>query len=81
MYLRVAMVVVVYLPSKPTLVTPWTVACQAPLLMDFPGKNTAMSCIFLLQGNLPNSGIEPSFPVLQADSLPTEPPGKPIFEC
>ena len=30
-----------------------------------------------LLGNLPNPGIEPGSPTLQADSLPTEPPGKP----
>ena len=28
-------------------------------------------------GDLPNSGIEPRSPTLQADSLPAEPPGKP----
>ena len=28
-------------------------------------------------GDLPNPGIEPRSPALQADSLPTEPPGKP----
>ena len=32
----------------------------------------------LLQGNLPNSGMEPMSPALQADSLPAESPGKPI---
>ena len=30
-------------------------------------------------GNLPNPGIEPGSPVLQADSLPSEPPGKPSY--
>ena len=30
-------------------------------------------------GALPNPGIEPEFPSLQADSLPSEPPGKPPF--
>ena len=40
--------------------TPWTVARQAPLPM----------------GNLPNPGIDPASPALQADSLPSEPPGK-----
>ena len=30
---------------------PWTVACQAPLPWDFPGKNTGMGCHFLLQGS------------------------------
>ena len=29
-------------------------------------------------GDLPNPGIEPGFPALQADSLPSEPPGKPL---
>ena len=32
-------------------------------------------------GNLPNLGIEPASLALQADSLPTEPPGKPIMDC
>ena len=31
----------------------------------------------LLQGNLPNPGIKPRSPALQADSLPAEPQGKP----
>ena len=58
-------------------VTPWTIAHQVHLSMDFPGENTGMGCHFLLQGNLPNPGIKPGSPALQADSLPTEPPGKP----
>ena len=37
--------------SCPTLATPWTVARQAPLAMDFPGKNTGIGCHFLLQGS------------------------------
>ena len=32
---------------------------------------------FPLPGNLPNPGIKPGFPALQADSLPSEPPEKP----
>ena len=28
--------------------------------------------------DFPNSGIEPGFPALQGDSLPSEPPGKPM---
>ena len=37
--------------SCPTLSTPWTIACQAPLSVgwDFPGKNTVVDCHFLLQ--------------------------------
>ena len=39
--------------SCPTLGTPWTVACQVPLCMDFPDKNTGVGCHFLLQGIFP----------------------------
>ena len=31
-------------------------------------------------GDLPDPGIEPGSPALQADSLPSEPPGKPVQE-
>ena len=41
------------------------------------GQNTGVGSLSLLQGNLPNPGIEPRSPALQADSLPAEPPGKP----
>ena len=37
-------------------VTLWTVAHQAPLSMDFPGKNIGVGCHFLLQGILPTQG-------------------------
>ena len=40
---------------------------------DFPGKNNGVGCHFLLQGNLPNQGIESRSPALQADPLPSEP--------
>ena len=39
---------------------PWTVACQAPLPWDFPGKNTGMGCHFLLQGIFLTQGSNPS---------------------
>ena len=42
-----------------------------------PGQNTGVCSLSLLQGNLPNSGIEPRSPTLWADSLPAEPQGKP----
>ena len=47
-----------YLGSKCflTLITPWTVASQAPL-WDFPGKNIAVSCHFLLQGIFLTQGL------------------------
>ena len=52
-------------------------ACQVPLSMGFSGKNTGVGSHTLLQRELPNTGIEPGCPTLQADSLPSEPPGKP----
>ena len=58
--------------------TLWTVACQAPLSWDFPGKNPGLGCHFLLQGNLPSPGVKPASPALLMDSVPTEPSGKPI---
>ena len=45
---------------------------------DCPGQNTGVGSLSLLQGNLPNPGIEPRSPALQADCLPAEPQGKPI---
>ena len=45
---------------------------------DSPGKNTGVGCHALLQGIFP-PGIELRSPAMQADSLPSEPPGKPIF--
>ena len=36
-----------------TLATLWTVACQAPLLWNSPGKNAGVGCHFLLQGISP----------------------------
>ena len=44
---------------------------------DSPGMNTGMGCHALLQGNLPNPETEPS--ALQADSLLSEPAGKPLI--
>ena len=36
--------------------TPWTLACQAPLSMEF-SKNTRVNCHFLLQGIFPTQGL------------------------
>ena len=43
-------------------VTPWTVACQAPLSMDSPGKNPWVGCHFLLQGIFQTQGSNPGLP-------------------
>ena len=42
-----------------------------------PRQNAGLGSRSLLQGNLPNPGIESRSPALQADSLPAKPPGKP----
>ena len=46
-------------------------------LWDSPGKNTGESCHFLLQGIFLTQGANPGLLHVQADSLPSEPPGKP----
>ena len=55
-----------------TLATPWTVGCQAPLSMGFSRQELWSELPFPSSGYLPNPGIEPGSPALQADSLPTE---------
>ena len=60
--------------------TPWTVAYRAPLSMGF-SRQGYWSGNFLLQGNLPDLGIEPRSPTLQADTLPSEPLGRVTINC
>ena len=55
-------------------VTPWTVAYQAPLSMEFSRQEYWSGLPFPSPGDLPNPEIEPRSPALQADSLPSEPP-------
>ena len=55
--------------------TPWTVAYQAPLSMEFSRQEYWSGLPFPSPGDLPNPGIEPRSPTLQADTLPSEPPG------
>ena len=57
--------------------TPWTVDYQAPLSMGFSGQGYWSGLPFPSPGDLPNPGIKPRSPTLQADALPSEPPGKP----
>ena len=56
--------------------TPWTVAPQAPLSMGFSRQEYWSGLPCPPPGDLPNPGIEPRSPTLQADSLLSEPPGK-----
>ena len=55
--------------------TPWTVAHQAPLSMEFSRQEYWGGLPFPSPGDLPNPGIEPGSPTLRADALPSEPPG------
>ena len=56
--------------------TLWTVARRAPLSMGFPRQEYWSGLPFPSPGYLSNPGIELASPALQADSLPSEPPGK-----
>ena len=60
------------------LTTPWTVAHQAPLSMGFSRPEYWSGLPFPSPGDLPNWGIEPRPPALQADFLPSELQGKPL---
>ena len=60
-------------------VIPWSVACPAPMSMEFSRQEHWIGLPFPSLGDLPNRGIEPGSPALQADSLPIEPLGKPSF--
>ena len=62
--------------SCPTLRPPRTVAYQAPLSMDFSRQEYWSGLPFPSPGDLPDPGIETGSPALQADALPSEPPGK-----
>ena len=57
--------------------TPWTVAHQAPLSVGFSRQEYWSGLPFPSPGDLPNPGIEPRSPALQAYALTSEPPGKP----
>ena len=62
------------------LATPWTIACQAPLSMEFFRQDYWSGLPVPTPEDLPDLGIEPGSPVspaLQADPLPTEPSRKP----
>ena len=59
--------------------TPWTIAYQASLSMEFSRQEYWSGLPCPLQGDLPNPGIKPRSLALQADSLPSEPPGKPVL--
>ena len=60
--------------------TPWTVAHQDPVSMGFFRQEYWSGLPFPSPGDLPYPGIELRSPVLQADALTSEPPGKPLTD-
>ena len=63
--------------SCPLFATPWIVTHQVLLLsMEFSRPEYWSGLPFPSPGDLPNPGIKPKSPTLQADSLPSELPGK-----
>ena len=72
------MVVLKLLSCVRLFVTPGTVAHQAPLSMQFSRQEYWSGLPFPSPGDLPNPGVKPRSPALQADSLPSESPGKPM---
>ena len=60
-------------------VMPWTVACQAPLSMEFSRQEYWSGLPFPAQGDLPTQGLNPRLLCLlhwQVGSLPLAPPRK-----
>ena len=69
---------VIFAQLCPTLGDPWTIACLTPLSMEFSRQEywSGLPCSSPRDLHLP--GIKPGSPALQADSLPSEPPWKPV---
>ena len=60
-------------------VTPWTVACQVPLSMEFSRQEDWSRLPFSSPRDLPDSGIKPAFPAIAGGFFTTEAPGQPIY--
>ena len=58
--------------SCPILATPWIVDCHAPLSLGFSRQEYWSGLPFPSPGDLPEPGIKPVSPSLQADSLSAE---------
>ena len=57
---------------------PWTIAHQAAPSIEFSSQEYWSGLPFPYPGDLPDPGIEPGSPTLQADALPSEPSGNPF---
>ena len=78
--LRLSEAIVKLLSCVRLFATPWTVTCQAPQSMGFSRQKYWSGLPFPSLGDLPDPGIEPRSPTLQAEALPSEPPGNPEIE-
>ena len=63
-----------------SFVTPWTVACQAPLSTGFPRQEYWNGLPFPSPGDLSDPGLEPASPALAGDSLPLSHLGSPLIQ-
>ena len=63
--------------SHLTLCDPKNCSLPAPASMEFPREEYWNGYPFASSRDLPDPGIEPWSPIMQADSLPSKPPGKP----
>jgi len=63
--------------SCPALCDPTDCSRQALPSMEFSRQEYQSGLSFPSPGDLPDPGMEPRSPALKADSLPSEPPGKP----
>ena len=77
MHVTLVVVVVKLLSRVRLFATPWTVAYQAPPSRGFSRQEYWSGLPFPSPGDLPDPGIEPRSPALEADALTSEPPGKP----
>ena len=62
-----------------SLVTPWTVAYQAPLWMEFSRQEYWSGLPIPFPGHLPGPGIKPEFPSLLVYPLPLSHQGSPVY--
>ena len=60
-------------------VTPWTVACQVPLFVEFSRQEYWSGLPFSSPRDHPDSGIKPAFSAIEGGFFTTEPPGQPIY--
>ena len=59
--------------------TPWTVGYQTSPSMGFSRQEYRSGLPFPSPGDLPDPGIEPGSPTLEADALTSKPPGDPLI--